>query len=98
MQTRITTKPGRLSFFLIVQFFLFFLIFLLVAVSGQRGPGFNPWLAIPIGIAGLCGIAAFFTGIVAILKEKERSVTVFISTAIGFLILLFAVGEFAVPH
>ena len=59
-----------------------------------------PLLLIPATIipAGICGIAAFFTGIISIIKSKERSVLVFLTTVIGFLVLIFVLGEILVPH
>ena len=44
------------------------------------------------------GIAAFFTGIISILKNKERSVLVFLSTLLGSLVLLWIFAEIAFPH
>ena len=86
---------------LIVAFIALFTLFQLLVASGQRGGDTffsNPLLAVPILIAGICGISAFFTGIIGIIKNKERSALVFISTIIGFFILLFVSGEFLVPH
>jgi len=49
-------------------------------------------------LAGLSGIAAFFTGIIGSTKSKERAVAVFITTIIGFFVLTFVSGEFVSPH
>lgn len=92
------THLGKWSVWLIIAFFLFFALFLLLAALGQRGPGFNPFLAATIIPAGIYGIAAFFTGTIAIIKEKERSVLVFISAWIGFFVMVFVLGEFLFPH
>jgi hypothetical protein len=92
------TSLGRWSVVLIILFFLLFLLFQLLVVSGQRGPGFNPFLVAAIIPAGICGISAFFTGIISIIKSKERSVLVFLTVAFGFFILLFVLGEFLSPH
>ena len=56
------------------------------------------WPAFPILLAGVSAISAMVTGIIGITKNKERSVTVFLTTAIGFLALIFIVGEFLFPH
>jgi hypothetical protein len=45
----------------------------------------------------ICAIASFFTGITSIIRKKERCTLVFISTTIGFLVLLLIVGELIVP-
>ena len=55
-------------------------------------------LTIPVPLAGISGISAFFTGIIGIIKSKERSVLVFLSTMIGFFVLLFLLGEVLFPH
>ena len=37
-------------------------------------------------LAGISGASAFFTGIIGIIKSKDRSVIVVITTIIGFLL------------
>lgn len=44
------------------------------------------------------GIAAFVTGLIAILKQNERAVLVFISTLIGAALIVFLIAELAFPH
>ena len=44
------------------------------------------------------GIIAFLTGIVGIIKKKDRSVLVFLSTVLGFLMLLWCLAEIIFPH
>ncbi len=95
------TRLGKWSIWLIVAFILLFMMFQLLVASGQRGGDTffsNLALSVPMLIAGICGILAFFTGIIGIIKGKERSVLVFIATVIGFFILFFVLGEFLVPH
>ncbi|MBN1168935.1 hypothetical protein JXA63_03505 [Candidatus Woesebacteria bacterium] len=48
------------------------------------------------GIA--CGVSAFITGVLAIVKKKERSISVYLATFIGALFTLFLLGEFLFPH
>lgn len=58
----------------------------------------RPGVALPM-LAGLvCGIAAFFTGIIGIIKKKDRSILIFLSTALGFLMLLWCLAEILFPH
>ena len=95
------TRLGNWSIWLIIAFIVFFITFQLLVASGQRGGATffsNLALSIPMLIAGISGISAFFTGIIGIIKSKERSVLVFIATIIGFFILFFVLGEFLVPH
>lgn len=92
---------GKWSVGLIVVFFLFFAIFNLLVASGQRGGATffsNPLLSIPISLAGISGVSSFLTGIISIVKSKERPVFVFASTAIGLFILVFIAGEILFPH
>jgi len=42
-------------------------------------------------LAGISGTSAFYTGIIGIIKSKDRSVIVFTATIIGFFILLVSV-------
>ena len=92
------TILGKWSVSLLGLFFLSIIALQLLVISGQSGPGFNPLLAAALVPAGLSGISAFITGIVSIIKSHERAVFVFISTAIGFLVLFFVFGEFLFPH
>lgn len=43
-------------------------------------------------LVGLSGLSAFFTGIIGIIKSKDRSVIVFITTIMGFFIFLVVVS------
>lgn len=95
------TKLGKWSVGLIVVFFLWFVILQVLVTSGQRGGETffsNPRLAFTVIFAAIFAIAAFFLGIFSIIKSKERSALVFLSTAIGFLVLFFILGEVLSPH
>lgn len=58
----------------------------------------RPGVALPMLAGFVCGIAAFFIGIIGITRKKDHSVLVFLSTAIGFLILLWCLAEVLFPH
>jgi hypothetical protein len=95
------TLLGKWSVLLIIVFFLFFELFQILVASGQRGGEkffSNLWLTIPILIAGISGISAFFTGIIGIIKSKETSVLVFLAVLIGLFVLWFCLGEILYPH
>ncbi len=53
----------------------------------------RPVLALSMLLGNICGIVAFFTGIQALIKKKERSIFAITSTIIGGLLLLFLAGE-----
>lgn len=58
----------------------------------------RPALALTM-LAGMgAGISALIAGLVAIIRQKERSVLVFISSSIGALPVLFLAGEILFPH
>lgn len=95
------TAPGKWSIGLIGGLILFLALLIILAASGQRGGetfSSNWALAIPGLLAAICGIAAFFTGIIAIIKSKDHSVIVFLAAFIGLDVLLFCLGEVISPH
>jgi hypothetical protein len=59
-------------------------------------------LQISLGVSGLflvaCGIAAGITGLIAVIRNRERSIFLWICMLIGLFFLFLIVGEFAVPH
>jgi hypothetical protein len=86
---RITILPktplGRWSVGLAIAFILFYVLAEVLYGFEVLGPGLNPALgnALAIVVAGI-GVAAFVTGLISIIKSKERSILVFLTTAIGF--------------
>ena len=86
---------------LIFGFIFFLTVFFLVIKAGYRGGDTffsNPPLAIPISISAMCGITSFITGVISIVKQKERSIFVFLSTFLGLFVLYFVLGEILYPH
>jgi len=57
----------------------------------------RPALALTMLTGMACGILAFITGLVAIIKQKERAILVYVSTIIGFLLILFLLAHIF-PH
>ncbi len=53
----------------------------------------RPFLAIPALLGMLSGLLAFVTGLIALMKFKDRAVLVYVSTLLGALLLLFIVGD-----
>ena len=96
-----TTTLGKWSTGLIIAFFVSALVFVILVASGQRGDDtlfqFTA-LTIPGLLAGVFVLSAMVTGIIGIVKSRERSLLVFLATAIGLLLLLLVVGEFVAPH
>ena len=58
----------------------------------------RPALALTM-LAGMgAGIAAFISGMIAILKKKERNLLVYASTVVGAGLILFLSAEILFPH
>ena len=54
----------------------------------------RPGIALPMLAGFISGIAAFFTGIIGIIRKKDYSLLVFLSTAMGFFVLLWCLTQF----
>jgi hypothetical protein len=58
----------------------------------------RPALALTM-LSGIgAGVSAFIVGLIAIIREKERALLVYVSTIIGMLFSLFLLGEVLFPH
>lgn len=88
------TSLGRYSVGLGVAWILFFALSEVLTGIEVLGPEFNPTLAVALTIvlAGIAGVA-LVTGLVSIVKSKERSILVFVTTAIGLYGLIGATGS-----
>jgi hypothetical protein len=58
----------------------------------------RPALALTMLSGMIAGVSAFFVGLVAITRERERAVLVYVATLIGMLHILFLLGEVVFPH
>jgi hypothetical protein len=58
----------------------------------------RPALALTMLAGMVAGISAFITGLLAILRQKENALLVYVSTVIGALLMLFLTGEIMFPH
>jgi len=58
----------------------------------------RPALALTMLTGMVAGITAFITGLLAIIRQKERVLMVFVSCTIGALLVLFLAGEVLFPH
>ena len=58
----------------------------------------RPAIAISM-LAGFgAGISALITGLISIIKQRERAFLVFLSTLIGAALTLYLIAEFLFPH
>jgi len=98
---KLVTKLGKRSAWLIVAFAVSLASFGILVTSRQRGGDTffsNLLLAIPMTIAAAAGISAFITGLVSIIRTKERSISVYLSVTFGLIVLVFVLGEVILPH
>jgi len=58
----------------------------------------RPGIALPMLTGFIFGIAAFFIGLIGIIKKKDYSIFIFLSSAMGFLALLWCLAEVLFPH
>ena len=95
------TKLGKWSVAFTFFFIFFLVIFFFIVNLGQRGGETffsNLLLAIPITLSGIFGVFSFFTGIISIIRDKEREFLVYASTLLGLLVLVFVLLEVLFPH
>jgi hypothetical protein len=77
------TALGKWSVALIVVFFSSLVVFHFCL----RGSDAEKLIA--LSITAVAAVGAFITGIVGVIKSKEGAILVFLSTVIGFLVLMF---------
>ena len=58
----------------------------------------RPALALAMLTGMVAGISAFIVGLLAIVRQKEKAILVYVSTVIGALLMLFLTGEVVFPH
>lgn len=102
------TRTGKWSTLSIVAMFLLFVLgrwfFLNIYGSVAAGETIvrdifaRPGLALSMLSGFASGIFAFVSGLVAIIKHKERAILAFISTIIGALLIMFLFAEVIFPH
>jgi hypothetical protein len=58
----------------------------------------RPALALTMLAGNVSGVLAFITGIIAIVRQRERALLVYVATTMGALLMLFLIGEILFPH
>ena len=84
---------GKWSVGLAAAFILLSILFAVLTGLGDE-PGPFALIFVVNVVIGISSIAAFITGLVSIIKSKERSVLVFLAVLLGFCALLFYLGSF----
>ena len=106
--SRPETRPGWWAFGLFAAFLaLFFLVnplIMYVTNFTDLLPTMEaaPWLQAILIFFGffmiLCGFTAAVVGLVALIKNRERSWIVWLAVLPGAFLIFFLLGEFLVPH
>ncbi|MEX1124086.1 MAG: hypothetical protein WD895_03620 [Acidimicrobiia bacterium] len=96
------TKPfGRWSVTSVVVFGVGLLAMqFAVALGKEGGETFfdNWWLSGPAFVAGAAAFSALVSGVVAMIREHDRSIGVILSTLLGLLVAFFITGEILAAH
>ena len=93
------TRLGRWAVGLGILFVVLFLInsFVFMPTSSDA-----PWRQVVLPFYGifmlLCGLAAGVVGLIAVIRQHERSWLVWLTLLPGLLVLFLVLGEFLVPH
>lgn len=58
----------------------------------------RPLVTIPMLAGMTAGVASFITGLLAIIKQKDKAILVFVSTTIGGIVLFFLVSLLVFPE
>lgn len=87
---------GRWSVGLGIAFILLQVLSGILTGVGGVGPGLiGPMIGVAFGVSG---IAALVTGLISVIRSKERSILVFLAILAGLFCLIFILGEFLSPH
>lgn len=96
---RPTTRPGWWAVGLAIAFIVMSVV---NSAVFMRLPAEVPWRQTILPFYGifmmLCGLATFVVGLIAIIRNHERSWLVWATLLPGASALLFVLGEFLVPH
>ena len=87
------TKFGKVSFWIVLVCFvgIYLQYWMAMATESSSPPIFG--ILLMIGLV-ICGI----TSIVSIIKYKDRAISLFLSSLVGILGILFLIGELVFPH
>jgi hypothetical protein len=97
---RISVLPrsllGKWAVGLGAAFLFFFVLSNILMVFFHLGPGpIGPMIVL---VSLIVGLGALVTGLISIIRYKDRGVLVCIATAFGVFVLLFLIGEILIPH
>lgn len=98
---RPSTRPGRAAARCLVGFGVAFLAMLAASIAGQTGGdrlSDNWWLAAPALAAAGCALVGLPLALYAIVRYRERSLSVWLAVVVGAVAVFFLAGEVIAPH
>ena len=103
LRKRILGRPStRLGWWAVGLGALFIVLFLINSTVFMPSSSDAPWRHIFLPFYGIgmlaCGLAAGITGLVAVIRQRERSWLVWLTLLPGLFVLLILLGELLVPH
>jgi hypothetical protein len=96
-----TSHVGRWSVGALATFALGLTGLFTAAALGQEGGetfSDNWWLAGPGLVAVVAALATFVTSIIALIRWRERAISVIVALAVSSMAIIFMLGEVIVPH
>jgi hypothetical protein len=96
---RPSTRLGWWAFGLMAAFLVMWIINTLVFMPGLAPEGWNMVILPIFGILMvLCGLSGGIVGLIALIRNRERSWMVWLCLLPGAFVLFLLLGEFLVPH
>ncbi len=100
---RIFAAPGtRLGRWAVGLAGMFVVLFLINAIVFMPATVEAPWRQVLLPLYGFamlaCGLAAGVVGLMAVIRQRERSWLVWLSMLPALLVIFLLLGEFLVPH
>ena len=93
------TRLGQWAAVLAAVFVILFLLNAFVFMPLNTDAPWQRILLILYGFAMLaCGLASGITGLIAVVRQRERSLWVGLPFLLGLFVLFLILGEFLVPH
>jgi hypothetical protein len=70
-------------------------VFFIILIGLKIQPAGIP---LPTFFIAILGLAGFFAGIAAIIKDKDRAILTFLSILVGLIIIIWFAAELIFPH
>jgi hypothetical protein len=97
------STAGKIALLAILVFIIIFVLSQTVRFIPSEPPNNPSFFSSPVHavlliLAWATGSFAFFSGLFAVIKQRERAIPVFVAALLGLFVFLFGVGEVLFPH